>query len=97
MKKTKLNIRGDIQLDNKSQKITFEEGLEQLGELVNYLDSEDISVHEMTELFAKGKGLEKALREYLEKQQGRLEEIDEGNDIPTYEITGPSEPSADTS
>jgi exodeoxyribonuclease VII small subunit len=72
--------------------ITFEDGYEELKRIVTRLDAEDVSVHEMCELFARGKGLEKALRGYLDTQQGKLEEIEAGENLPEFTIIAPSTP-----
>jgi len=75
--------------------VTFEDGYEELKSIVARLDAEDVSVHEMCELFARGKGLEKALRGYLETQQGKLDEIEAGDDLPEFAIVAPSAPAAE--
>jgi exodeoxyribonuclease VII small subunit len=72
--------------------VTFEAGYEELKGIVARLDAEDVSVHEMCELFARGKGLEKALRGYLTTQQGKLEEIEAGEHLPEFAIVAPSAP-----
>lgn len=79
--------------DQASTEITFEDGYEEVKRIVTRLDAEDVSVHEMCELFARGKGLEKALRGYLETQQGKLEEIEAGENLPEFSIVAPSTPS----
>jgi len=73
--------------------VTFEVGYDELQSIVEHLDAEDVSVHEMCELFARGKGLEKALRGYLTTQQGKLDEIEAGEHLPEFGIVAPSEPS----
>jgi exodeoxyribonuclease VII small subunit len=72
--------------------VTFEGGYEELKGIVARLDAEDVSVHEMCELFARGKGLEKALRGYLTTQQGKLDEIEAGENLPEFAIVAPSTP-----
>ncbi|MEA2276828.1 MAG: hypothetical protein QOC78_1788 [Solirubrobacteraceae bacterium] len=72
--------------------VTFEGGYEELKGIVARLDAEDVSVHEMCELFARGKGLEKALRGYLTTQQGKLDEIEAGENLPEFAIVAPSAP-----
>lgn len=72
--------------------VTFEGGYEELKGIVARLDAEDVSVHEMCELFARGKGLEKALRGYLTTQQGTLDEIEAGDNLPEFAIVAPSAP-----
>jgi exodeoxyribonuclease VII small subunit len=73
--------------------VTFEVGYDELKSIVERLDAEDVSVHEMCELFARGKGLEKALRGYLTTQQGKLDEIEAGEHLPEFDVVAPSEPS----
>jgi hypothetical protein len=51
-----------------------------------------VSVHETCELFAKGKGLEKALSTYLTEQQGELDDIEAGQNLPEFRIVAPSAP-----
>lgn len=70
--------------------VTFEEGYEELKGIVARLDADDVSVHDMCELFARGKGLEKALRGYLTTQQGTLDEIEAGENLPEFVIVAPS-------
>ena len=72
--------------------VTFEEGYEELKGIVVRLDADDVSVHEMCELFARGKGLEKALRGYLTTQQGKLDEIEAGENLPEFVVVAPSAP-----
>ena len=72
--------------------VTFEAGYEDLKGIVTRLDAEDVSVHDMCELFARGKGLEKALRGYLTTQQGKLDEIEAGENLPEFAIVAPSAP-----
>lgn len=70
--------------------VTFEQGYEELKRLVVRLDADDVTVHEMCELFARGKGLEKALRSYLAEQQGKLDEIEAGENLPEFRVVAPS-------
>lgn len=70
--------------------VTFEAGYEELKSIVARLDADDVSVHEMCELFARGKGLEKALRGYLTTQQGKLDEIEAGENLPEFAIVAPA-------
>lgn len=75
--------------------VTFEDGYEELKRIVTRLDAEDVTVHEMCELFARGKGLERALRGYLETQKGKLDEIEAGENLPEFTIIAPSTPPAE--
>ena len=74
--------------------ITFEQGYERLKEIAARIDEEEVPVSELCELFAEGKGLERALSEYLESQQGRLEEIERGEGVASFEIVSASTPTA---
>ena len=75
------------------KEVTFEDGYEELKGILGRLDADDVSVHETCELFATGKGYEKHLRAYLETQQGKLDEIEAGENLPEFRIVAPSEPS----
>ena len=80
--------------DQPGSEVTFEDGYEELKRIVTRLDAEDVTVHEMCELFARGKGLERALRGYLERQKGKLDEIEAGENLPDFTIIAPSPPGA---
>src|SRR4026207_944013 len=70
--------------------ITFEDGYDELKRIVERLDADDVTVHEMCSLFARGKGLEKALRSYLTDQQGKLDAIEAGEQLTELDITAPA-------
>jgi exodeoxyribonuclease VII small subunit len=70
--------------------ITFEQGYEELKAIVVRLDDPDLPIHEMFEGFRRGKGLEQALRAYLQEREGELAELQEGNDLVEFEIVAPS-------
>jgi exodeoxyribonuclease VII small subunit len=72
------------------EQITFEQGYEELKGIVGRLDDPELPVHEMFEGFRRGKGLEKALRAYLQEREGELAELEEGNNLPEFEIASPS-------
>jgi exodeoxyribonuclease VII small subunit len=72
------------------EQVTFEQGYEQLKTIVSELDRPDVSVHDMFEGFRRGKGLEKALRQYLEEHEGELTEIADGKNVPEFVIVAPS-------
>ncbi|HTA14787.1 MAG TPA: exodeoxyribonuclease VII small subunit [Solirubrobacteraceae bacterium] len=72
------------------EQITFEQGYEELKLIVSRLDDPELPVHEMFEGFRRGKGLEKALRAYLQEREGELTELEEGNNLPEFEIASPS-------
>jgi len=66
--------------------ITFEAGYERLKSIAERIDEEEVPVSEMCNLFAEGKGLERALGDYLDRQQARLEEIERGDGIQAFRI-----------
>jgi exodeoxyribonuclease VII small subunit len=72
--------------------ITFEAGYEELKTIVGRLDADDVSVHEMFEGFRRGKGLERSLRAYLTEREGELREIEEGRNLPEFNIVAASGP-----
>lgn len=72
------------------EQITFEQGYEELKGIVARLDDPELPIHEMFEGFRRGKGLEKALRTYLQEREGELVELEEGNNLAEFEIVAPS-------
>ena len=70
--------------------ITFEQGYEELKAIVARLDDPDLPIHEMFEGFRRGKGLEQALRVYLQEREGELAELEAGNDLVEFQIVAPS-------
>jgi exodeoxyribonuclease VII small subunit len=75
-----------------SQPITFEQGYEELKAIVARLDDPDLPIHEMFEGFRRGKGLEQALRAYLQEREGELAELEAGKDLVEFEIVASSGP-----
>jgi exodeoxyribonuclease VII small subunit len=73
-----------------AERITFEQGYDELKMIVSRLDDQDLPVHEMFEGFRRGKGLERALRVYLQEREGELRELEEGKNLPEFEISAPS-------
>lgn len=73
-----------------AEQITFEQGYEELKAIVARLDDPELPVHEMFGGFRRGKGLEKALRAYLQEREGELSELEEGKNLPEFEIVAPS-------
>jgi exodeoxyribonuclease VII small subunit len=71
------------------EELTFEQGYEQLKQIADRLDHDDVPVHEMCALFARGKGLEQVLRDFLTEQQGQLEAIERGENLPEFRIVAP--------
>jgi exodeoxyribonuclease VII small subunit len=70
--------------------ITFEQGYEELKAIVARLDDPDLPIHELFKGFRRGKGLEQALRAYLQEREGELAELEAGNDLVEFEIVAPS-------
>ena len=71
--------------------ITFEKGYRRLQEISERVSSDEVPVHEMCELFAEGKGLERALSGYLAEQRSRVESIDRGEEIRAFRIVPPGD------
>ena len=72
------------------ERITFEQGYEELKAIVARLDDPELPIHEMFEGFRRGKGLEQALRAYLQEREGELAELEAGEDLTEFEIVAPS-------
>ncbi len=70
--------------------LTFEAGYARLQAISQRVTSEDVPVAEMCELFAEGKGLEKALTEYLDEQKRRVEAIERGEGVQAFRIVAPA-------
>jgi exodeoxyribonuclease VII small subunit len=77
---------------NEPTALTFETGYDRLQSISQRVTSEDVTVSEMCELFAEGKGLQKALTEYLDQQKSRVEAIERGEGIQAFRIEAPSTP-----
>jgi exodeoxyribonuclease VII small subunit len=70
--------------------LTFEAGYTRLQTISQRVTSEEVPVAEMCDLFAEGKGLQKALTEYLNEQKSRVEAIERGEGIQAFRIVTPS-------
>src|SRR5215218_9126700 len=70
--------------------LTFEEGYTRLQIIAKRVTSDEVPVAEMCDLFAEGKGLQKALTEYLDEQRGRIEDIERGEGIQAFRVVAPS-------
>lgn len=66
--------------------ISFEDGYERMKQISASLESTDLSVSEMCQSYAEGKGLGRALLAYLDEREGELKEIDEGKNLPAFDI-----------
>ena len=73
-----------------AEPITFEQGYEELKRIVARLDDPELPIHEMFEGFRRGKGLEKALRAYLQEREGELAELEAGDNLAEFQIAAPS-------
>jgi exodeoxyribonuclease VII small subunit len=70
--------------------ITFETGYRRLQEISERVNSDEVPVHEMCDLFAEGKGLATALTSYLDEQKARVEAIERGDEIQAFRVVAPS-------
>lgn len=68
--------------------LSFEQGYERLQAIAARLGAQDVPVAEMCDLFAEGKGLERALIEFLDTQRARVAEIEAGTGVKAFKITG---------
>jgi exonuclease VII small subunit len=66
--------------------ISFEDGYARMKRISASLESTDLTVSEMCQSYAESKGLGKALLAYLDEREGELKEIDEGKNLPAFEI-----------
>jgi exodeoxyribonuclease VII small subunit len=66
--------------------ITFEEGYRRLQQIADEVNQSEIPVDRMGDLFAEGKGLEKALTDHLDEQKARIEKIERGDEIQAFHI-----------
>ena len=73
------------------QKVTFEAGLERLEAIAERLGEAELSVEETIALLRDGKGLEKALRSYLETAEKDLQEIEKGKGLTEFQIERPAD------
>jgi exonuclease VII small subunit len=70
--------------------ITFEGGYRRLQAISERVNSDEVPVHEMCDLFAEGKGLATALTSYLDEQKARVEAIERGDEIQAFKVVAPS-------
>jgi exodeoxyribonuclease VII small subunit len=71
------------------QKVSFEQGLERLEQIAEQLGESELSVEETIALLRDGKGLEQALRAYLETAENDLQEIEQGKGLTEFVIERP--------
>jgi exodeoxyribonuclease VII small subunit len=77
--------------------VTFEEGYRRLQEIAERVNAQEVPVQEMCDLFAEGKGLDKALSAFLAEQKTRVERIEAGEEIQAFKIVAPSAGAGDSS
>ena len=77
--------------------ITFETGYRRLQDISERVNSDEVPVHEMCDLFAEGKGLATALTGYLDEQKARVEAIERGDEIHAFKVVAPSGDQAEPS
>lgn len=77
--------------------VTFEDGYERLQTIAERVNSEEVPVDELCDLFAEGKGLEKALSDYLAEQKARVEQIERGEGVQTFKVEAPEAAASDAS
>ena len=68
--------------------ITFEKGYRRLQVIAEEVNSNEVPVDRMAELFAEGRGLDKALTDHLAAQKARIEKIESGEEIQAFQIVG---------
>ena len=73
------------------QKVSFEQGLERLEEIAEKLGEAELDVEQTIALLREGKGLEKALRAYLETAEKDLQEIEKGKGLTEFVIERPAD------
>ncbi len=71
---------------SETRELTFEHGYQRLQTIAGRLAEEEVPVSEMCDLFAEGKGLEKALTSYLDEQRSRVDAIEAGEGIQAFKI-----------
>jgi exodeoxyribonuclease VII small subunit len=74
--------------------ITFEKGYRRLQEIADEVNRTEVPVDRMGDLFAEGKGLEKALTDHLDAQKARIEQIERGEEIQAFRITSETDDDA---
>jgi exodeoxyribonuclease VII small subunit len=66
--------------------ITFEAGYRRLQEIAEEVNESEVPVDRMADLFAEGKGLDKAMTDHLAAQKARIERIERGQEIQAFRI-----------
>src|SRR5687767_13453120 len=74
------------------EEITFEQGFDELTQILESLEQGEIAVAETVEKCRRAKALEQALRGFLDDRKGELERIEAGDRLPEIVITANSSP-----
>jgi exodeoxyribonuclease VII small subunit len=74
------------------EEITFEQGFEELTQILDSLEQGEIAVAETVEKCRRAKALEQGLRDFLEARKGELERIEAGDQLPEIRISANSSP-----
>ena len=77
-----------------AEEITFEQGFQELTEILDSLEQGEVAVAETVEKCRRAKALEQALRGFLEDRKGELERIEAGDELPEIRISANSAPAA---
>jgi exodeoxyribonuclease VII small subunit len=75
-----------------AEEITFEQGFQELTEILDSLEQGEVAVAETVEKCRRAKALEQALRGFLEDRKGELEQIEAGDELPEIRISANSAP-----
>ncbi len=70
--------------------ITFEDGYRRLQEIAEQVNQTEVPVDRMGDLFAEGKGLDRALTNHLAEQKARIDRIERGEEIQAFRVAPPS-------
>jgi exodeoxyribonuclease VII small subunit len=79
------------------EQITFEQGFEELTQILDSLEQGEVAVAETVEKCRRAKALEHALRGFLDDRKGELERIEAGDQLPEILISASSAPSTKAS
>jgi exodeoxyribonuclease VII small subunit len=74
------------------EEITFEQGFDELTQILDSLEQGEIPVAETVEKCRRAKALEQALRSFLDDRKGELERIEAGDELPDIRIMANSAP-----
>ena len=75
-----------------AEEMTFEQGFDELTQILESLEQGDVAVAETVEKCRRAKALEQALRGFLDDRKGELERIEAGDQLPEILISKSSAP-----